>query len=196
MSQTMGSQSIQFEQAPYIQGSASIVGTKEGEGPLGKLFDVVGADDKFGEETWEDAESTLQKEAATLALGKADLQKEDIRYIFGGDLLGQNIATTFGLMELYGYPCSACTAPVLLQENPCPLGQWQWQPDMGTTCWPLPPATLPVRRNSFAFPWSTPTKGPYQLPGRSQAAEPLYLGQSAPTCGLLESPQGKWWTTA
>jgi len=55
MSQTMGSQSIQFEQAPYIQGSASIVGTKEGEGPLGKLFDVVGADDKFGEETWEDA---------------------------------------------------------------------------------------------------------------------------------------------
>ena len=43
MSQTMGSQSIQFEQAPYIQGSASIVGTKEGEGPLGKLFDVVGA---------------------------------------------------------------------------------------------------------------------------------------------------------
>ena len=100
MSQTMGSQSIQFEQAPYIQSSASIVGTKEGEGPLGKLFDVVGADDKFGEETWEDAESTLQKEAATLALGKADLQKEDIRYIFGGDLLGQNIATTFGLMEL------------------------------------------------------------------------------------------------
>ena len=51
MSQTMGSQSIQFEQAPYIQSSASIVGTKEGEGPLGKLFDVVGADDKFGEET-------------------------------------------------------------------------------------------------------------------------------------------------
>ena len=100
MSQTMGSQSIQFEQAPYIQSGASIVGTKEGEGPLGKLFDVVGADDKFGEETWEDAESTLQKEAATLALGKADLQKEDIRYIFGGDLLGQNIATTFGLMEL------------------------------------------------------------------------------------------------
>ena len=76
------------------------MGKKEGEGPLGKLFDVVGEDDKFGEDTWEEAESTLQKEAVMLAMGKAGLKKEDIRYIFGGDLLGQNIATTFGLLEL------------------------------------------------------------------------------------------------
>ena len=100
MSQTIGKQSIQFDEAPYILGSASIVGTKEGEGPLGGLFDLVGEDDKFGEDTWEEAESTLQKEAASMAIGKAGLEKEDIRYIFGGDLLGQNIATTFGLMEL------------------------------------------------------------------------------------------------
>lgn len=100
MSQTIGKQSIQFDEAPYILGSASIVGTKEGEGPLGGLFDLVGKDDKFGEDTWEEAESTLQKEAASMAIGKAGLKKEDIRYIFGGDLLGQNIATTFGLMEL------------------------------------------------------------------------------------------------
>ena len=96
----LGTQSIQFEEAPYILSSASIVGTKEGEGPLGKKFDVVGKDDQFGEQTWEEAESTLQKEAATLAMGKAGLVKGDIRYIFGGDLLGQSIATTFGLMEL------------------------------------------------------------------------------------------------
>ncbi len=100
MAEAIGAQSIQFSQPPYILSSASVVGTKEGEGPLGELFDVVGADDKFGEESWEEAESTLQKEAATLAFGKADLAKEDVRYIFGGDLLGQNIATTFGLMEL------------------------------------------------------------------------------------------------
>ena len=100
MPQIVGKQSIQFEQAPYVLGSASIVGKKEGEGPLGKLFDVVGEDDKFGEDTWEEAESTLQKEAVMLAMGKAGLKKEDIRYILGGDLLGQNIATTFGLLEL------------------------------------------------------------------------------------------------
>lgn len=96
----LGLQSIQFEEAPFILSSSSIVGTKEGEGPLGKLFDVVGEDDKFGEDTWEAAESALQKEACTLAMGKAGISKGDVRYLFGGDLLGQSIATTFGLMEL------------------------------------------------------------------------------------------------
>lgn len=110
----IGKQSLQFERAPYILSSASIVGKKEGEGPLGNCFDVVGEDDKFGQNTWEEAESTLQKEAFLMAVGKADLKKEDIRYLFSGDLLGQNIATSFGLMDyqvplfgLYG-ACSTC----------------------------------------------------------------------------------------
>lgn len=75
---------------------------------------MVGEDDKFGQNTWEEAESTLQKEAFTLAVGKAGLKTEDIRYLFSGDLLGQNIATSFGLMDyqvplfgLYG-ACSTC----------------------------------------------------------------------------------------
>ncbi len=110
----IGRQSLQFEKAPYIVSSASIVGKKEGEGPLGNCFDVVGEDDKFGQNTWEEAESTLQKEAFTMAIGKAKLKPEDIRYLFSGDLLGQNIATSFGLMDtqvpifgLYG-ACSTC----------------------------------------------------------------------------------------
>ena len=32
-------------------------------------------------------------------LFKAGMSKEEIRYIFGGDLLGQLIATTFGILE-------------------------------------------------------------------------------------------------
>lgn len=110
----IGKQSLQFEKAPYIISSANIVGKKEGEGPLGDCFDVVGEDDKFGQNTWEEAESTLQKEAFTMAIGKAKLKPEDIRYLFSGDLLGQNIATSFGLMDtqvpifgLYG-ACSTC----------------------------------------------------------------------------------------
>ena len=95
----IGKQSLQFDEAPYIIASASIVGKKESEGPLGNYFDVVGEDDKFGQETWEEAESTLQKEAFQMAVGKAGLKKEDILYLFSGDLLGQNIATSFGLMD-------------------------------------------------------------------------------------------------
>ena len=86
-----GKQSLQFAEAPYIVSSASIVGKKEGEGPLGHCFDVVGEDDNFGQNTWEEAESTLQKEAFMMAIGKAKLNKEDVRYLFSGDLLGQDI---------------------------------------------------------------------------------------------------------
>lgn len=96
----VGTQSIQFDEAPYILSSASIAGKKEGEGPLGELFDVVGKDDLFGADNWEAAESTLQKEAAVLALGKAKVSKEQVRYAFAGDLLGQSMASTFGLMDL------------------------------------------------------------------------------------------------
>lgn len=114
METQVGKQSLRFAEPPYIISSASIVGKKEGEGPLGNCFDVVGEDDKFGQNTWEEAESTLQKEAFLMAVGKAGLQKEKIRYLFSGDLLGQNIATSFGLLDykiplfgLYG-ACSTC----------------------------------------------------------------------------------------
>lgn len=114
MEQKKGKQSIQFAQAPYIISGASVVGKKEGEGPLGKHFDLVGEDDQFGEDNWEKAESTMQNEALHAAIGKSGISKTEIRYLFGGDLLGQLIATSFGLENfdiplfgLYG-ACSTC----------------------------------------------------------------------------------------
>ena len=114
MTQQIGSQSLQFAEAPFILSSASVAGKKEGEGPIGESIDMVCSSDKFGEDCWEESESTMQKEAAALAMGKASLTPQDIRYIFAGDLLGQTIATSFGLMNyeiplfgLYG-ACSTC----------------------------------------------------------------------------------------
>ncbi|MCX4338638.1 MAG: stage V sporulation protein AD [Lachnospiraceae bacterium] len=110
----LGKQSIQFEKKPYIISSASIVGSKEAEGPMGKLFDKVGYDDSFGAENWEEAESRLQREALEIAISKAGLTKQDVQMIFAGDLLGQSIASSFGLagyqlphVGLYG-ACSTC----------------------------------------------------------------------------------------
>lgn len=114
MNQTKGKSSIELENQVYILSSASIVGKKEGEGPLGNLFDMVGEDDLFGCNTWEEAESNLQKDAVYMALGKAGRKQEDIRYLFAGDLLGQSIATSFGLssyqIPLFGVygACSTC----------------------------------------------------------------------------------------
>lgn len=114
MTKMSGNSSIQFDRPVFLTDSASIVGKKEGEGPLAQYFDVIGDDPLFGCANWEEAESTLQKEACTLALGKAGLTSNDIRYIFAGDLLGQLIASSFGLMDLnvplfglYG-ACSTC----------------------------------------------------------------------------------------
>ena len=66
-----GAQSIAYDRAPYLISSASVVGKKEGEGPIGEMFDLVGESDLFGENTWEEAESTMQREACLLAMGKA-----------------------------------------------------------------------------------------------------------------------------
>lgn len=110
----LGKQSIQFEKKPYLLNSGSIVGSKEAEGPMGKLFDKVGYDDSFGAQNWEEAESRLQKEALEIALSKAGLTKQDVQMVFAGDLLGQSIASSFGLagyqlphVGLYG-ACSTC----------------------------------------------------------------------------------------
>lgn len=100
MSQKVGKQSIAFENGVYIDAMASIVGKKEGEGPLGHEFDMIVEDSKFGEDNWDAAESKFQNETAKLVISKSGLAKESIRYIFAGDLLGQLIATTFGIAEL------------------------------------------------------------------------------------------------
>ena len=112
--QRIGRASMQPAKPVYILGSSSIVGTKEGQGPLGLLFDMVGSDDMFGCKTWEEAESNLQKDAVYLALEKAGKKAEDISLMFAGDLLGQSIATSFGiasyqipLFGVYG-ACSTC----------------------------------------------------------------------------------------
>ena len=114
MNQKLGKASMRPEEPVYILNSASIVGKKEGEGPLGLLFDMVGEDDMFGCETWEEAESSLQKDAVYLALEKAEVKPENLSFIFAGDLLGQSIATSFGissyqipLFGVYG-ACSTC----------------------------------------------------------------------------------------
>ena len=95
-----GKQSIAFKKPPYILSAASIVGQKEGDGPLGKYFDKIETDPQLGKDTWEEAESELQKQAAMMALQKAGLTQQDIRYLFSGDLLGQIIASSFGMLEL------------------------------------------------------------------------------------------------
>ena len=109
-----GKQSIRFDKAVHLLCAASIAGKKEGEGPLGDRFDQVFEDPFFGKATWEEAESAIQRAALEKVLEKTGMQEKEIRFLFGGDLLGQLIATSFGVKEL-GIPlfglygaCSTC----------------------------------------------------------------------------------------
>lgn len=114
MTQIKGRASIAYDNPPVITGAASIVGTKEGDGPLGHLFDCIEQDPKFGKNTWEEAESELQLRTARKAMEKAGMNEELVRYLFAGDLLAQGIATSYGIVDLqiplfglYG-ACSTC----------------------------------------------------------------------------------------
>ena len=75
MNAIKGTQSIAFSESPYLVSAGSVAGKKEGEGPLGKYFDIASEDDLFGEKTWELAEGTMQKLACMLALKNAGVKR-------------------------------------------------------------------------------------------------------------------------
>lgn len=103
-----------------ILGTASIVGKKEHNGPLGECFDAFDESNKFGKDTWEKSESEMQRLAFGAALEKTGLKNTDINVIFAGDLLNQCIAATYGLsgfdcpfVGLYG-ACSTAAESMML----------------------------------------------------------------------------------
>ena len=100
MAKHIGQQSIKFEKKISVAATASTVGTKEGEGPLGKYFDVILKDAVDGEASWEKAESKIVKDTLTLAVKKAGLTMNDIDYIFSGDLLNQGTGSAYGIRDL------------------------------------------------------------------------------------------------
>ncbi|MDE5946811.1 MAG: stage V sporulation protein AD [Oscillospiraceae bacterium] len=110
------------EKSPKIISFASIVGSKEGQGPLGGCFDEVIKDNHFGENTWEKSESKFQLEAVKKAIKKGNFIKENFDAVFSGDLINQCIGSTFGLRELeipflgiYG-ACSTMAEGLLLSS--------------------------------------------------------------------------------
>ena len=88
----IGKQTVKLSAPPTISSVYSIVGPKEGEGPLAKYFDIIIDDENWGEKTWEKAESKMVKECVSGCLGKEKVSNEDIDYIFSGDLLNQCVS--------------------------------------------------------------------------------------------------------
>lgn len=100
MPKRRGESTIAMTDCPAIVGYAAVGGPKEGDGPLGVYFDRVFPDARVGQKTWEQAESALQRAALTCAMEKAAVEPRAVQALFAGDLLNQNIASTFGVGEI------------------------------------------------------------------------------------------------
>ena len=92
--------SILFESKPAVISYASVVGKKERQGPLSNQFDYAYNDDTFGQKSFEDAESQIQRLSILAAMKKRGIKSQQIDCVFAGDLLNQCIGSSFGLKDL------------------------------------------------------------------------------------------------
>lgn len=128
MTKRVGKQTIRLENKPKIITTTSIVGPKEGDGPLKDYFDIILEDDLNGKDSFEKAESSIMYKAVQETLKKGNLKEEDIHYLVAGDLLNQTAASNFAARDfdipflgLYG-ACSTmseslCVASLLVDGD-------------------------------------------------------------------------------
>lgn len=96
----IGKQTIVFLGKPGILSSAAVVGPKEGRGPLADGFDLVVNDALFNQESYEQAEHAIFREACDKCLKKGNFSNTDIQAMLGGDLLNQIMAASLSAREL------------------------------------------------------------------------------------------------
>lgn len=115
MSKRLGKQTVMLSTKPRIISAFSVVGPKEGKGPLKDYFDIILRDDLKGQDTYEKAESQMLYTAVTESMKRAGLKEKDIHYLLAGDLLNQIISSSFAaraidvpFLGLYG-ACSTMT---------------------------------------------------------------------------------------
>lgn len=120
MSKHIGKSTVVPDNSLSVISFAAVGGKKEGEGPYGDCYDYIDKDDRFGQESFEDAESVMQGLALQNALEKCQLNQEDLSFLLGGDLLNQCIGTSFGLKDfkapfigIYG-ACSTMSEGLML----------------------------------------------------------------------------------
>lgn len=90
-----GKQTWSFVSGPRILGTGTVVGSKEGQGPLGDRFDLVHQDPYAGQTSWEKAERKLLELAQEKAVVKAGLTMDAIDVSIAGDLLAQMTSANF-----------------------------------------------------------------------------------------------------
>ncbi|MDQ0217782.1 stage V sporulation protein AD [Peribacillus cavernae] len=89
-----------FENKPVIISTGTVGGPFEAKGNLADDFDLLHSDLWLGQDTYEKAHKILLEEANQRAMEKAGLQKEQIQFFLGGDLINQMTPTSFASRTL------------------------------------------------------------------------------------------------
>ena len=117
-----------FPSPPVITAHAAVGGKKEGESPFAAEFDELSADNRFGQSSWEAAETQLQLRAAQLCLKKARTDGRDVDLLLAGDLQAQCTASGYAARTL-GLPfagvfgaCSTMAEALGLGASLCSAG--------------------------------------------------------------------------
>lgn len=114
---------IPIKQKVSIYAYASVGGKDEYDGPFGRALDYHDSNDRFSQESWEKAESEMQRIACNLAMAKAEKDMPEL--LLAGDLINQCTSSSYGLatfelpfLGLFG-ACSTCAEGILLASLIC-----------------------------------------------------------------------------
>jgi stage V sporulation protein AD len=109
---------VSFKREIYVLSCAAVGGKEEGLGPLSEKFDITSRDDRFGMNTWEEAEAEMGRLSLGVALKRAGFYPDKPDVLLAGDLENQCVASATGLYT-YGIPylglysaCSTCRASI------------------------------------------------------------------------------------
>ena len=142
---------IKIENPVFVVGTASVVGKREHEGPLSADFDMHDDSEKFGMDTWEKAESEMQRRALALALANAKMSASPDA-IFAGDLMNQCVGSAYGLIDfcspyfgLYG-ACSTFAEAMMLSALMVNAGYFR-------SCAAVTSSHFCTAERQLRFPW-------------------------------------------
>ena len=121
MSKRLGRNTVVLSNRPAIIAGAALAGKKEGEGPLGQLYDAVVPDDLFGEESWEKAEQHFFDTAAATCLNKAGVTPQEVDVLLGGTCSTRSWRLPWPPGS-WARPFWACTGPAPPWRKACALG--------------------------------------------------------------------------
>ncbi|TCS95025.1 stage V sporulation protein AD [Hazenella coriacea] len=96
----LGKSTWVFSNEVRLLSSAAVVGPMEGEGNLADSFDLIYNDLYAGQETWEKAERKMLEDVVGKVIEKAHLTADEIDLYLAGDLLNQNITSSFSAKSM------------------------------------------------------------------------------------------------